>query len=242
MDRTDTVGQLKSIPNLAAEVWLTKGAKNPSDRPLVASRSPFPKVPADLGVIDCLTRDERDGALLFELSRAVRAVWEDIDPKPSLTNPPTWSSETQWLLDRAEVWQADPRLSEYVSDQVWMVWRTLAREARVPEPLSINCPEPGCQGRLVESAGGWLTCTDCARQYPGRQRIVSWAQKASPMTTDELARMLPITPQMLTNWQRRKGLHPVNPGGRPLLWIPWDVIRLSRPDIVEAMANCDSAA
>lgn len=245
MDRYDTLGQLRQLPDLAAEVWMTKGHKNPSDRPLVASRSPFPKCPADLEVIDCLTRDEHDTAPLYTLTQAVRAVWEDLDAgqRPALTNPPTWSSETQWLLCTAETWQADPWLSEFVADQVWMVWRELARAARIPTPIAIGCPQPGCQGRVVESAGGWLTCTDCARQYPGSQRIVADFRRRPPMTTAQVSEWLGVTENaILVRRSHGRKLRPVNPGCKPLLWSPWDVLSVFRPDLIEALEQPDIGA
>ena len=233
MEVSDTPAQLAQIPDMAAELWASGRATGDSGDPKPGQVRPHrakPSTPIDLDRHDILRTDEH--GLLAELSQAVRAVWED-HPGVALSNPPTWAGECSWLLANVALWDSDQFLSAFVSDAAWLVWRTLDRALHRPVPARLTCP--ACGGRLAESAGGWVTCRDCASQFPGRERIASQMIRKRDMTTDEIAAEFHIDPARLRKWAERGLVKPTNPGCKPCTWRPWDVLRVLHPDIVEAI-------
>ncbi|MDK9332639.1 hypothetical protein FAM23868_001979 [Propionibacterium freudenreichii] len=241
MEASDTLAQLAQIPDMADELWASGRAAGDSGDPKPGQVRPHrakPSTPIDLGRHDILRTDEH--GLLSELSQAVRAVWED-HPGVALSNPPTWAGECSWLLANVALWDSDPFLSAFVSDAAWLVWRTLDRALHRPAPARLTCP--ACGGRLAESAGGWVTCRDCASQFPGRERIVQALRRHEPMTTDQAAKYFRIDPHRIQVWHSRGLIKPTNPGCKPLEWDLWEILRILRPNDVEEVESqcCNSA-
>lgn len=234
----DTLDQLDQIPALAAEVLLTAGHKNPSGRtPTRSRRQDAPPAPADLGALDALRRGPH--GLLHELTECTRAVGETLAAQgrdwPEVTDPPTWAAECAWLTATAPDWQGDEFCRDYVQRHVRHVHLTLAAEARRPRPTRLICPD--CGGRLTESAGGWLTCTECARQQAGRGRITAWISRLQPMTTRQLCDWLDITPDRLWQWHHRGIIAPVDGDRRPHRWAPIDALRILHPDLADTLGG-----
>ena len=148
---TDTVQQLHELPDLAAEVYLTWGHPNPSDRPVTTVRRIHPRVPADLDTLDALRPDEL--GLLHRLAQCVRAVVENMPEHPGdLTDTPTWAGECDWLITHANTWRADAFLTDLVGSEVHAIHRELCRVARVHPPLKLQCPR--CQAPVHLAPGG----------------------------------------------------------------------------------------
>lgn len=241
MEPSDTFAQLAQIPDMAAELWASGRATGDTGDPTPGQVRPHragPSEPIDLGRHDILRTDEH--GLLVELTRAVGAVFEG-HLGLILPNPPTWAGECGWLLAHTELWVDDPLRSAFVADAAWLVWRMLDRALHRPVPARLTCP--ACGGRLVESAGGWVTCRDCASQFPGRERIVQALRRHAPMTTDQAAEYFGINPHRIQVWHSRGLIKPTNPGCKPLEWDLWDILRILRPNDVEEVElhRCDSA-
>ena len=149
----DTLDKLAELPELAAEVWETKDAPNPTERPLTHTPRAFPAPVANLGALDAL-------GMLARLTLCVRAVYEAMPDHPGdLTDPPTWASESAWLARHADVWRADPWLCGLVADEVQLIWLALSQEARTPKPARLYCPIAGCRMPLRPRDGGtWWSC------------------------------------------------------------------------------------
>ncbi|MFC2625061.1 hypothetical protein [Propionibacterium acidifaciens] len=232
----NTLDQLDQIPALAAEVLLTTGAKNPSGHaPIRGRRQDASPAPADLGALDALRAGPH--GLRHELVECTRAVGEMLAAQgrnwPDITNPPTWATECAWLTQTAEAWQADEFCHDYVRRHVRHVYAVLAAEARRPRPTRLVCPD--CGGRLTESAGGWFTCTECARQQAGRGRVTAWIARLQPMTTRQLCDWLDITPDRLWQWHHRGQITPVDGDHRPHRWAPIDALRVLHLDLADTL-------
>lgn len=149
----DTIDLLAELPTLAAEVLETKDAPNPTERPLAHTPRAFPAPVANLEALDALN-------LLFDLCQCVRAVYEDMSEHPGdLADPPTWASESAWLIAHAADWQADLYLSELIPDEVRRIHNDLSAANNEPKPLRLYCPITGCGMPLHERDGGtWWSC------------------------------------------------------------------------------------
>lgn len=218
MERTDTLGQLRRLPELAAEVWLTRRHPNPVERPLVGGRRADPPAPARLDVIDALRLDEH--GQLFALSQAVRAVCDET--KTAQAECDTWSGVCGWLISQADVWRADPWLAEFVAGQVWDVWRALTRVAREPDSPSIPCAVEGCHGRITaldDGTGGWLwpdVCTDGHRV--DRAELVRRWKATQPAPLADVAQTVGRSPRTLARWVAAGWLKPAAQDGRTPLY------------------------
>nr|DAF00042.1 MAG TPA: antitoxin [Caudoviricetes sp.] len=200
--KPDTIQQLRELPGLAAEVFLTWGHPNPTGRPPVATKRVFPPAPADLDALDCL----RPGGLLFRLTQCVRAVVEEMPEHPAdLDDPPTWVSESTWLAAHASDWQPDAFLAEFVATEVNEIHRELSRVARMQPPLHLECPR--CRDILrVQPGERWLRCDsghviDSGPEIERAGRLVS-------MTYAELSRELGIPEGTLRRWRHDRLIHP----------------------------------
>ena len=197
---SDPIQQLHEIPDLAVEVFLTWGHKNPTEAPIIASRTPFPAAPADLEALDCLRPGEL--GLLFRLTQCVRAVAETLRDAgqtwPPITNPPTWVGECAWLLGAANIWRHDLWLLDYVTDEINTVWRNLAKAARLPQPQRLTCPQDGC-GWPVHPEGGNAWRCEAGHQFT----VASEAARLRTATIPELARELDISQDLLRQWKHR---------------------------------------
>lgn len=219
-----TLDQLARIPTLAAEVFLTWGHPNPSGQANNArGGSPAPKAPADLAAWDALRPDE--GGLLFELTQAIRAVWEDQREAvtlPDLDNPPTWTGECRWLTETASVWQADQWLLEYVTDQVQLVHRELDRTARTPPPLHPTCPR--CRFPVhLDKSGAFYRCE--AGHVVDHHAEIERMGRIQEMTATELAQHFGVTDRTLRRWRAASLVVPVGKIGREPVYSVEDVRR-----------------
>lgn len=198
---TDTIQQLHELPDLAAEVFLTWGHPNPTDRPAYRTRRVHPPAPADLDALDCLRADEH--GLLFRLAQCVRAVVEDMPAHPGdLADKPTWVSESEWLIAHAQDWRHDEFLAELVGSEVAEIHRDLSRAARVVPPLRLECPR--CHDRLrLQDGGRWLRCDSGHIVESGPE--IERAGRLASMTYAELSRELGIAEGTLRRW-RHEGL------------------------------------
>lgn len=152
-DVHETLAKLEELPRLAGEVEETKDAPNPTERPLTHTPRAFPAPVANLGALDAL-------GMLARLTLCVRAVYEDMPEHPGdLADPPTWASESEWLARHAADWQADPWLSELISNEVRRIHNDLSAANNEPKPLRLYCPITGCGMPLHERDGGtWWSC------------------------------------------------------------------------------------
>ena len=219
-----TRDQLRRIPELAVEVLLTAGHPNPSGQANdVRGGSPAPKAPADLGAWDVLRPDE--SGLLFELTQAIRAVWEerrDIDDLPDLANPPTWAGECGWLIATASVWEADEWLLEYVTDQVHAVHRELDRAARTPPPLHPRCPRCHLPVHLDKS-GAFYRCE--GDHVVDHHAEIERMGRIQEMTAAELSQHFGVTDRTLRRWRAANLVLPVGKIGREPTYSVEDVRR-----------------
>ncbi len=157
---TSTRGKLARIPDLAAEVWLTRDAPNPDGRtehtkPVWASRPPL-----SVAVLDALRPIDPDGysvTPLWHLTQAVRLAWDELRDRgvdtrhlPRPAEQPTFASECGWLLETAGEWEvsADLVVIEMIDWHVNECHGELTRLAREPKPIELWCQTEGCHGRI----------------------------------------------------------------------------------------------
>lgn len=182
---------------------------------------------------------QRGDHLLSDLGQCVRAVVEHAgrDDVPELTDPPTWNSETQWLLATAHVWQTDDWLNEYVVSEVTHVHHALAQLARVqrekrPDPCKTeNCPWPA---RLIE--GGRMWVCEAGHENAGPEQDVEHWRWHPTMTSAEIEDNFPITRANLRWHKKRRNIKPA-PGSDASgdRWHPWDVMKLIQPELCKAV-------
>lgn len=209
-----TLTQLGELPTLAAEVFLTWGCKNPTNRPLRSGRSIAPAAPADLEALDCLRVDSH--GLLARLALCVRATVESMPGHPGdLEETPTWVSESDWLTRHHTDWLADSWTAEYVTDEVAAIHRDLSKAARIPAPLRLECPR--CHDQLrIQDGGRWLRC-DSGHIIDTGAEIERVGRLAS-MTYPQLSAELGIPQGTLRRWRHSGLIHPDTPrqGGQPV--------------------------
>lgn len=211
---SDPVQQLHEIPDLAVEVLLTWGAKNPTEAPLVAAKREYPQAPADLEALDCLRSDEL--GLLFRLTQCVRATAETLRddglPWPEIKNPPTWTGECAWLLGTADTWRHDLWLFEYVTEEVDAVWQDLAQAARLPRSQKLICPQEGCSERVHHEGGqAWR----CEAGHP--ISLDAEARQAVPIPLKDAAKQIGKTRRTLQRWIEAGKLKPAGLDGKAQL-------------------------
>lgn len=194
---TNTIQQLHELPDLAAEVFLTWGHPNPTDRPAYRTKRVHYPAPADLDALDCL-RPDRLG-LLFRLAECVRAVVEDMPTHPGdLSESPTWVGECAWLIAHHADWRDEPFLTDWVGSEVGEIHRDLSRAARVQPPIRLECPR--CHDPLrLQQGGRWLRCDagHIIETGPEIERV----GRLTSMTYAELARELGIAEGTLRRWR-----------------------------------------
>ena len=194
---TDTIQQLHELPDLAAEVFLTWGHPNPTDRPAYRTKHVHPPALADLDALDCLRNDHL--GLLFRLAQCVRAVVEDMPAHPAdIEATPTWTSESKWLIAHHADWRTDQFLSDLIGSEVAHIHRDLSRAARVQPPIRLECPR--CHDPLrLQQGGRWLRC-DAGHIIETGPEIERVGRLVS-MTYAELARELGIAEGTLRRWK-----------------------------------------
>lgn len=200
-ERFDTAWQLARIPELAALVYVENGRlyRPPADvakgREKHTKASLGPKVPVDVtGLVE-------ETALLYELTQAVRATLEEArrlgDYDLTATEPPTWVSETKWLSDQTERWEADDYLADYVPSQIRMVYRRLTRVVEGPNPPRYLCH--ACNGWLDRQHGA-LVCKACGQIYHAADIAHELGKQARLVGLREAARLIGRPVVTLHRW------------------------------------------
>lgn len=86
--------------------------------------------------------------------------------------------------------------------------------------------------------GKWLVCTE--RHETSLRNLTQQQRRRPAMTTKDIADEFRITQNTIHQWYTKYGkIQPINPGGKPLLWLPWDVFRIVNPDLVAAAEEYD---
>ena len=230
-----TLRRLEIIPGLAAEVFLTWGAKNPTDAPLITPRRIDPPAPADLEALSCLRVDDR--GLLFRLSQCVRATAEEIRDQgakwPELVTPPTWVGECSWLLATESTWAPDDYLGGedgLVTTEVKIIHDDLRRAARVMPVPVLPCLVEGCQGVIRpkgQDGAEWLWPEECEDgHFIDRRELARRALDCQPMTIQELAGRIRKPVGTVKHWAAMGWIKPVT-NGRPARYAATDAIRLA---------------
>lgn len=247
--RMSTADRLRLIPALANEVAATIGARNPSgyDSDRTITTSAHPRLPIDTAALDALAPDDgnrpwRPLTLLVECSRI---VWESIDADlrrrhPQPVGQPTFAGECAWLL---RVWD-DAQTVLDLADFDWIesivreIVSTLANLANMTREARFACPD--CGEPMHMGVGDTMVCEAGAHTHPGPSTLTrEWRRKA-PMPAKRLCEELRIPLQTFYSWttersDRKPKLFRTNPDDRgAALYLPWDVIALRYPDIVQA--------
>ena len=215
----NTLDKLKQIPDLAAQVQMSPAT--PYRVPAV-QRAPGGKslrqggkvssgpVPASILAEDMLSTT----GLLFELTQAVRMVWEQQDaPRTLLAEDVSFAGECEWLISTAEFWQADPVLAEWVRDTANRVHRQLARWVGEVAPSRLVCPT--CGGRVAlddYTATGEGTkqaaCSACGVIWHPED-IATDVVLYTPARLPVIAELLGIGLRTLQRWAKSGDLPPV---------------------------------
>lgn len=213
----DVIQQLHEIGDLVAEVTTTAaaGAPNPGSR-TGHTRRPRPdsKPPTDLDALDALAPDRLGHGIQWELSQAVRAVYED-QPHLPLVHEPTIAADCAWLITHAHVWQPDPFLCDWVTSTVDQCWRQLQGLVRTsPEPRLI-CARPGCGERARFQPGGtYLRCeagheNDVNAERGRYLQMQDWTLAETFHALREHANM-PVPMNTLKTWAKREEILPID--------------------------------
>ncbi|MBC7955295.1 MAG: hypothetical protein H7Y33_05420 [Cytophagales bacterium] len=225
-----TVDMLRELPNLAAEVYLTIGAPNPTGpRSEIRGSNYGTKVPIDCVAFDALRPD--DHGQLAILTLCVRMVAEELrdagQPWPTLVNPAAWVSECDWLIG-TEPWWSRQAWAEDIDRDVTTVWKTLSRAARVVPPLRLVCPQ--CNALVhpkAEVAGGPAAYYLCEAGHSIMHHAeIARMGKIQEMTSAELADHMGITRRTLRKWKADGAITPIGKRGRDDLYAIADVHRV----------------
>ena len=209
---------LARIPDLAAEVWLTRGAPNPSGEierhPLTFESKP----PTSVAVLDALRPIDPDGdsiTPLWHLCQAVRVAWdeirasgEDVRNLPAQSEHATYASEAGWLLATMGLWQAvvDEFAWGYIEQEIKDCYGELVRLAREPKPLVMWCQVDGCGGKIkpipvMHGDREVLHAEYCEFGHQiDRHEAARRAARMADMSLPEIAVELGVTDRTLRRW------------------------------------------
>lgn len=247
-DRMKVPDMLALIARLLPEVILTRHAPNPSgESGRVVRRDPM-TTPANLGAVAALRADDgREGhshVMLTRLAECGRIVWEALDMDTRAEHLPpdglAWETETAWL---AGVWPDalayldEPDLA-WIEGEVSDLCHTFATLARMAKPTRYLCPE--CRTPMHLGVGDWLICETGVHEHPGPARLEAEYRRRPPLSTQMVAEVFRIDQSLLWAWHKRGRIEPTNPGCKPLMWLPWDVVGVLYPDIVADINRRDS--
>ena len=240
---------LAAIPALVAEVAATLHHPNPSPTPARHTRSDTAAPPTSLAGLDLLApytrvQDDPDAPLTL-LLECSRICWEAADPATRANHPqpigadPTLAAEAAWL---AQLWphtqtQIDQADYAWIDDTITHIHRRLAAAARMTRPARYLCPDCG-NTMYLDDPTGWMLC-EAGHQHPGPDRLRDQWRRRPSMPTNRLATELRIPDRRIHDWHHQGKLRPHHTEGRTAFWLPWDVVRLLYPDIVEAIEAAD---
>ena len=108
------------------------------------------------------------------------------------------------------------------------------------QPTRYLCPDCGEPMHLGD--GDWMICETGAHAHPGPRRLEREYRRKPPVSTQTVCALARITPDSLWQWHKRGKIQPTNPGSKPLLWLPWDVMTCRYPDIAAAINTRDTLA
>ncbi|MGD7788204.1 hypothetical protein ACQCX2_07755 [Propionibacteriaceae bacterium Y1700] len=205
---TDTITQLRQLPGLAAECWLTWDAPNPAPRASEGKRTPpGSKPPTDLSAWDALRPDEK--GQLAVLASWARLVAEERDNQ-GLTQPEppanTWAACCDYLIAVGTFW-AGAAWRDELEHEVAKVWRTLRTQARTPPEQRYKCTH--CGGRAhMRDGGSWLSCEDCGKVMDHRAEIARAMATRPPMTRHQIAAELGVPVDTVKKRITRYGIEP----------------------------------
>ena len=232
-----TVDRLREIPDLAAQVYVSRDTPHRPGRPTStatgtakpghvkphkgsqrsAAESPLP---ATVAAYDTLT-----GCELEYLLEACVAVRDDMDTPPDMPAP-RWAEVCADLIGLREWWESDDVLLDFVGDAAGKAHRALRRWVGVALPPRLTCPK--CGGRLaVERAGdnpnasAVLVCGDCGHVWHAAT-IAHEATMRIPAPLTDIAVMLGIPLRTVQRWAsvvRAETDHDPSPK-RPALYLP----------------------
>ena len=212
---------LARIPDLAAEVWLTRDAPNPGgDSGRHTRTPPTSKPPLSIAAFEALREVDPDGTSetpLWDLTQAVRVAWDEIrdagldtDSLPRPAERPSYASEAGWLLKTVDTWElaADLVAINLIDWLVGKCYGELSRLAREPQPLTLRCLVYGCGGRISVDDSG--RADECENGHPiDRHEAVRRARHALPMSLPEIAVDLGVTDRTLQRWANSGMIHHV---------------------------------
>ena len=248
---TTTREKLGRIPDLAAEVWLTRDAPNPGGdsgrhvQPTYGSRPPI-----NLAMFDALRPIDPDLATETAgkwLCNAVRIAWKimwangvELDPYP-IAQQPTYASESAWLLATVDLWERWEQVTFHgelelagrtIGDEINNCYNELSRLAREPRPVRMRCPQ--CSAILRAQPGGeWLFC-DSGHAVNGGRKLASEYWNKPAMKTEAIAKELGIQPGTLRQWKNRGKIQPEYSDGKDDWWRPREVLMVKFPELRES--------
>lgn len=247
-DRMTVPDMLALIARLVPEVALTQHAPNPAGEAGRTVRREPTTTPANLGAVAVLRADDgREGhshVMLTRLAECGRIVWEALDMGTRAEHLPpdglAWETETAWLAGAwpdALAYLDEPDLA-WIEGEVSDMLHAFAALARMAKPTRYLCPE--CRTPMHMGVGDWLICETGAHEHPGPARLESEYRRRPPLSTQMIAEIFGIDQSLLWAWHKRGRIEPTNPGGKPLMWLPWDVVGVLYPDIVADINRRDS--
>lgn len=234
---TTTVDRLREIPDLAAQVYVSRDTPHRPGRPTSTatgtakpghvkphkgsrgstSESPMPAVVA---AYDILARAE-----LEYLIEACVAVRDDMDT-PTDMPAPRWAEVCADLIGLREWWESDDVLLDFVGDAAGKAHRALRRWVGESRPPRLACPK--CGGKMREigygdamESGTNLRCSDCGTIL-GAKDVAHEATMRTPAPLTDIAAMFAIPLRTVQRWAANVEAatdHEPSPK-RPALYLP----------------------
>lgn len=244
--RTDTLQQLRELPELAVEVELTRDAPNPGEQAATSSRTPpSSRPPLNLAMLHALLpdggRDYVGLGLRGQLGMCVRMIVEEMADQDLTMDIPvypsdTWSGVTDWLV-ATHPWWSEQQWADDVEAEVRSVHSTLRNLAREQRAPIYHCPK--CHGALLLQPGAtWLRCNDCEHQESAD--LEARYRRRPPSPASVICEEFGVTRDRLRLWRHRRRLKVARTAMGEPWYYPWDVLLLANPVIAEAIEKRES--